>query len=62
MHEQFVELGSYKLSGGVYYPFSMEAGSKQQPGGTAKITFDKIEVNVPMEKIEFQMPQAKGGR
>jgi|SRR5579872_5930322 len=62
VHEQFVELGSYKLSGGVYYPFSMEAGSKQQPGGTAKINFDKIEVNVPMEKTEFQMPQPKGGR
>lgn len=63
VREEFREPGSYKLSGGIYYPFSMEVGSKQHPGNTTKITFEKIEVNVPMEKKEFQMPeQPKGGR
>src|SRR5689334_1943430 len=46
VREDFRETGSYKLSGGVYYPFSMEIGSKQRPGSTTSITVDKIEVNV----------------
>jgi hypothetical protein len=63
VREEFRETGSYKLSGGVYYPFSMEIGSKQRPGSTTSITVDKIEVNVPLEKREFQMPeQPKGGK
>ena len=63
VQEDFREAGSYKLVGGVYYPFSVETGSKLQPGSTVKITIDKIEVNVPLEKKEFQMPEpAKGAR
>jgi hypothetical protein len=63
VREDFRELGSYKLVGGVYYPFSLESGSKLQPGNTSRITIDKIEVNVPLEKKEFQMPeQPKGAR
>ena len=63
VQEDFREPGSYKLSGGVYYPFSLEVGSKLRPGSTTRITIDKIEVNVPMEKKEFQMPeQPKGGK
>jgi len=63
VHEDLIELGSYKQSGGVYYPFSMEIGSKQHPGNTVKVSLDKVEVDVPMDRSEFQMPgQPKGGR
>jgi hypothetical protein len=63
VQEDFREPGSYKLSGGVYYPFSLEVGSKLRPGSTTKITIDKIEVNIPMERKQFQMPeQPKGGK
>ena len=62
VRESFTEPGSYKQVGGIYYPFALEAGSKQRPGDTTKITVEKIEVNVPMDRREFQMPAAKGGR
>jgi hypothetical protein len=63
VREDFSEPGSYKLVGGVYYPFSFESGSKQNPGENTKITVDRIEVNVPLDKRHFQMPeQPKGAR
>ena len=63
VQEDFREPGSYKLSGGVYYPFSLEYGSKLRPGSSTKVTVDKIEVNVPLDKKRFQMPEApKGGK
>jgi hypothetical protein len=63
VREDFREPGSYKLVGGVYYPFSLESGSKLQPGNTVRVTIDKIEVNVPLDKKQFQMPeQPKGAR
>ena len=63
IREDFREPGSYKLSGGVYYPFSMSIGRKQRPGDTTKITYDKVEVNVPLDKKLFQMPESpKGAR
>ena len=61
VREDFREPGSYKLAGGVYYPFSFETGSKQNPGETTKITVDRIEVNVPMDRREFLMPEQKKG-
>jgi hypothetical protein len=60
VQEDFNESGSFKQVGGVYYPFSLESGSKQNPVNTTKITIDKIEINVPMEKSHFQMPESKG--
>jgi hypothetical protein len=60
IQESFKEPGSYKQSGGVYFPFSYEMGSKQNPVNTTKLTIDKIEVNVPLEKSLFQMPESKG--
>jgi hypothetical protein len=63
VRETFREPGSYKLVNGVYYPFASEFGNKQRPGDTTKITIDKIEVNPPMDKKHFEMPEApKGGR
>ena len=53
------DLGSYKQVAGVYYPFSIEAGSKDNPGDHARITFDKIEANVPLDDSYFKMPAAK---
>jgi hypothetical protein len=53
------DLGSYKLVSGVYYPFSIEAGSKDNPGDRARITFDKIEANIPLDDSYFRMPAVK---
>lgn len=52
-------LGSYKLVAGVYYPFSVEISTKGGGGpDQARIAFDTIEVNVPMEDSYFKMPAA----
>jgi hypothetical protein len=61
VQEEFREPGSYKLVDGVYYPFSLASGSKLQPGNTTRITIDKIEVNVPLDRKEFQMPEQPKG-
>jgi photosystem II stability/assembly factor-like uncharacterized protein len=48
-------LGDYKEVGGVYWPHSMEVGlkgSSEKP----KITFQKIETNVPIEDGHFRAP------
>lgn len=51
--------GSYKQVAGVYYPFSVEISTKSSGGpDQARITFDKIEVNVPIEDSYFKMPVA----
>lgn len=57
VRESVTSLGSYKQVAGVYFPFSIEAGSKQNPDG-AKITIDKMEANVPVNASEFKMPAA----
>jgi hypothetical protein len=56
IRESFTNLGSYKLVNGVYFPFSMEAGSKKSPGDAAQITIDKIEANLPVNPLDFKMP------
>ena len=59
VHESVTNLGSYKKVDGVYFPFSLEQGSpNQDPNSFAKITFDKIEANVPINPGEFKMPLA----
>ena len=60
--ESVVECGSYKLVDGVYFPFTVETSSKQNPGAQSKITFDKIEANVPVDPDVFKMPAAPAGR
>src|ERR1022692_2642676 len=55
VRESEQDLGSYKQVAGVYYPFSIEAGSKDNPGDHARITFDKIEANVPLDDSYFKM-------
>lgn len=56
IRETFTNLGSYKLVAGVYFPFSIEQGSKQSPGDLVKVTLDKIEANVPVNAADFKMP------
>lgn len=56
VRESFVNLGSYKLVDGVYFPFSIEQGSKQSPGDVMTVTLDKIEANVPIKAADFKMP------
>ena len=58
IRESFTNLGSYKLVAGVYYPFSIESGSKRSPEDAAKIALDKIEANVSIPAQEFKMPAA----
>jgi outer membrane lipoprotein-sorting protein len=59
VRESEQSLGSYKQVAGVYYPFSIETSSKDNPGDHARITFDKIEANVPLDDSYFKMPSAK---
>jgi hypothetical protein len=56
VQETFRNLGSYKQVEGVYFPFSIEAGSKQNPEDASKITIDKIEANVAVNPQEFKLP------
>jgi hypothetical protein len=57
VHESLTDLGSYKQVNGVYFPFSMEAGQKNNPN-RAKITITSMQVNVPIDDSQFKMPAA----
>lgn len=54
--ETYNNLGSYKKVNGVYFPFSIETGSPRNPGSGTKITYTRIEANVPVPDSEFKMP------
>ncbi|HZD32498.1 MAG TPA: hypothetical protein VE779_12655 [Candidatus Angelobacter sp.] len=58
VHESEQLLGSYKQVAGVFYPFSLETGSKGG-GDHARYTIDTIVVNGPIEDSYFKMPAAK---
>src|SRR6184192_2235777 len=49
VRENAAELGSYKPIGGVMFPFSVSTGPKEDPSSWQNITFQKVEVNVPLE-------------
>jgi hypothetical protein len=55
-------LGDYKQVGGWFLPFSMETREKGR-SGSQKITFDKIEFNVPIDTTRYgrPTPPASGG-
>ena len=58
--ESVVNLGSYKQVAGVYFPFSMESGSRRQdPADFSKVTLDKIEANVAVDASQFKLPVAR---
>ena len=57
VQEFFVNLGSYKPVNGVMFPFSTASGPKgtDNPPST---TYDKIEVNAPVQEAGFALPAA----
>ena len=58
VRESVTVMGSYKPVNGVMFPFFVESGPKNNPDARGKITFQKIEANVPIEDSEFKMPAA----
>jgi hypothetical protein len=59
VRESEEDLGSYKQVAGVYYPYSIEAGVRNDPSQHAVITVEKIEVNIPVNDSQFKMPALK---
>jgi len=51
-------IGDYKEIGGLMIPFAIENSPKGSPQ-KQKITFDKVEFNVPIEDARFKMPEVK---
>ena len=63
VNESVTNLGSYKKIANVYFPFSIEVGSKRQdPSDFARITVDKIEANVALQPGQFKMPVIARGK
>lgn len=58
--ESETSLGDYKEVAGVYMPHSIEMGRKGSPN-RAKIVFDRIEANVPLDDSLFRPPAAPAG-
>ncbi len=58
VRESVTVLGSYKPVNGVMFPFFIESGPKNNPDARGKVTFTKIEANVPIEDDDFKMPAA----
>ena len=58
--EYETSLGDYKQVNGVYLPFSSESGPKGSSStDRSKITYDKIEANVPLDDARFARPGAR---
>ncbi len=53
--EEEKDLGDYEKVNGVYFPLSIETGAKGDQE-KAKITFDKVEANVPLDDAVFRFP------
>jgi len=53
-------LGDYKQVGGWYLPFSLETRQKGS-SGSQKITFDRIEFNVPIDSTRYNRPKPPAG-
>ena len=58
--ESETTLGDYKQVGGWYLPFSMETRQKGS-SGSQKITFDRIEFNVPIDSTRYSRPKPPAG-
>jgi hypothetical protein len=58
--ESETTLGDYKQVGGWFLPFSMEIRQKGS-SGSQKITFDKIEFNVPIDSTRYARPKPPVG-
>ena len=55
--EYETSLGDYKEVNGWYMPFSVESNVKGSPN-RGKVTYEKIEANVPLDEARFHMPAA----
>ena len=55
--ESETSIGDYKEVAGVYFPHSYETGAKGSPN-RAKVVYDKIEANVPIDDSRFRTPVA----
>jgi len=53
--EYETSLGDYKEVSGWYMPFSVESNVKGSPN-RAKVTYEKIEANVPIDDLRFRLP------
>lgn len=53
-----VTFGEYKEAGGVLWPHSIQVGAKDRPEKQS-MTFDKVEVNLPIDDARFKMPEVK---
>lgn len=51
------DLGDYEKIGGVFLPFSVEAGSKGSPD-KQKVVIEKADANVPVDDALFRFPAA----
>jgi hypothetical protein len=58
--ESETTLGDYKQVGGWFLPFSMETRQKGS-SGSQKITFNKIEFNVPIDSTRYSRPKPPAG-
>ncbi len=58
--ESETTLGDYKQVGGWFLPFSLETKQKGS-SGSQKISFDKIEFNVPIDTTRYYRPKPPGG-
>ena len=58
--ESETTLGDYKQVGGWFLPFSMETRQKGS-SGSQKITFNKIEFNVPIDSTRYSRPKSPAG-
>jgi len=58
--ESETTLGDYKQVGGWFLPFSLETRQKGS-SGSQKITFDKIEFNVPIDTTRYYRPKPPAG-
>jgi hypothetical protein len=56
IRESITEPGSYKPVAGVMYPYTITQGSKANPDQRSTTTFEKIEVNVPIDPADFALP------
>jgi hypothetical protein len=56
VRDTVADLGSYKPVAGVMFPFSVNAGPKDDPASWQSVTFEKIEANVPLEDSDFEVP------
>ncbi|MBL4886971.1 MAG: outer membrane lipoprotein-sorting protein [Flavobacteriaceae bacterium] len=52
-----IKFSDYQEEGGIYFPFSMTQGIKDQPGGQ-EIVIENIELNVKTDKAQFAFPEA----